>query len=667
MANNIGTLIVSPIRPQGETDVFPTVYSNEALGGHHQVANDFARDSISPSRLTDGMLVTVLSSNSNDNKMTTYQLTGGTWVNLLSNASPNLVNGILEFSGNTFRPYSATTIGSFDNSSDAPTDLTRLNYNGNLYVSALNVTGNEVEITNKNRHKVYLADDSGNTLITKQTYYWNGASFIVDNYSFGFGNSALQNNTGYNSNGFGSQSLVNNTGYNANGFGTFALRGNIGANSNGIGYYALENNTGDNSNGFGSYSLRNNKGANSNGIGFLALGNNTGDNSNGFGHLSLISNTGTQSNGFGDNSLSNNTGANSNGFGHFALLYNSGINSNGFGFQSLTSNIGDNANGFGSSALINNTGYDVNGFGSDVLQYNTGNNSVGFGSGILQKNNWNNITSIGQYSNVLFNLDLTTTKNFADTDIDIVTKNITINSHGFGTIDRYINLMFKVITGTPPGNLIDNSVFQFYIVDYNTLRYSSISSVDVGTFSLTNSINITNSTAIGYNSNNNKANQIMLGNSNITEVVSSGVLTLKDIYSLPTTAGLPGQVLSSQGPNSAFTWANSGGTGGVSASVSQNLTSSGSITWDFSLGDIANLTLDNVGATLNINNAVSGVTGMLIITQGVGGYKTITTWPTNSKFMGGTNTLSTLAGAIDILSFIYVNGFYYWNLGGGYV
>jgi hypothetical protein len=99
----------------------------------------------------------------------------------------------------------------------------------------------------------------------------------------------------------------------------------------------------------------------------------------------------------------------------------------------------------------------------------------------------------------------------------------------------------------------------------------------------------------------------------------------------------------------------------------QILTSSSSITWNISSGNIALLTLNNTNITLNIINAISGETGIIIITQGSGGYKTITTWPTTSKFMGGTNTLTTISGAIDILSYLYINGVYYWNLGGGYI
>lgn len=58
MSNNVGTLIISPIRPQDSADTFPSAYANELLGGHHQVADITARDAISADRLSVGMFCT---------------------------------------------------------------------------------------------------------------------------------------------------------------------------------------------------------------------------------------------------------------------------------------------------------------------------------------------------------------------------------------------------------------------------------------------------------------------------------------------------------------------------------------------------------------------------------------------------------------------------------
>ena len=65
------------------------------------------------------------------------------------------------------------------------------------------------------------------------------------------------------------------------------------------------------------------------------------------------------------------------------------------------------------------------------------------------------------------------------------------------------------------------------------------------------------------------------------------------------------------------------------------------------------------GATLTVSNAVAGGTYMLVITQGAGGNKTITTW-TSFKWQGGAApTLSATAGAIDVITVAYDGTNYY--------
>jgi len=83
------------------------------------------------------------------------------------------------------------------------------------------------------------------------------------------------------------------------------------------------------------------------------------------------------------------------------------------------------------------------------------------------------------------------------------------------------------------------------------------------------------------------------------------------------------------------------------------LTSGATITWNSNTSSVATLTLDQVGATLTVSNAVAGGTYVLIVTQGTGGNKTITTW-TNFKWQGGAApTLSATAGAIDVITAVY--------------
>lgn len=93
----------------------------------------------------------------------------------------------------------------------------------------------------------------------------------------------------------------------------------------------------------------------------------------------------------------------------------------------------------------------------------------------------------------------------------------------------------------------------------------------------------------------------------------------------------------------------------------QTLTSGATINWNVANGGNAQLTLNNTGATLATpTNLVVGYTYTLRITQGAGGSRTITTWPTGTRWTGGVApTLSTTAGQIDIISFYYDGSNFY--------
>jgi len=98
----------------------------------------------------------------------------------------------------------------------------------------------EVKVADKNKYLPYLQDAEG-VYLRKQTYYWNGSSYVAT-HGYGFGYYTLLSNTGARSNGFGHAALQNNTGANSNGFGYLALQNNTGANSNGFGHAALRYN-----------------------------------------------------------------------------------------------------------------------------------------------------------------------------------------------------------------------------------------------------------------------------------------------------------------------------------------------------------------------------------------------------------------------------------------
>ena len=92
-------------------------------------------------------------------------------------------------------------------------------------------------------------------------------------------------------------------------------------------------------------------------------------------------------------------------------------------------------------------------------------------------------------------------------------------------------------------------------------------------------------------------------------------------------------------------------------------TTGGAVSVDGANGDVQTITLSS-GLTLNgLANAVSGQTVTLIINQGTGGFALTS----SMKFAGGYKTLSTAAGAIDILHVSYIGSTYYASLVTGYV
>lgn len=56
MANNIGTLVIAPVRPQAPEDTYPSVHADEIKGGCYQVGTLTDRDSIPTPRRVHGML-----------------------------------------------------------------------------------------------------------------------------------------------------------------------------------------------------------------------------------------------------------------------------------------------------------------------------------------------------------------------------------------------------------------------------------------------------------------------------------------------------------------------------------------------------------------------------------------------------------------------------------
>lgn len=99
----------------------------------------------------------------------------------------------------------------------------------------------------------------------------------------------------------------------------------------------------------------------------------------------------------------------------------------------------------------------------------------------------------------------------------------------------------------------------------------------------------------------------------------------------------------------------------------QTLTDGATVTWNLNKGINAVVTLGG-NRTLDITNPVAGMTGILKVIQDATGSRTLSL-PANSKVInggGGAVTLTTTAGATDILSFYYDGTNYNWTVGLNY-
>jgi len=407
-------------------------------------------------------------------------------------------------------------------------------------------------------------------------------------------------------------------------------------------------------------------------VGYNALSSNTtGYYNNAFGYLTLLKNTsGISNTAIGAGSLMNNTvGYSNTAIGAGSLMNNIDGNSNlALGIQALNSNNSGYSNtGIGSSSLFSNTTGNWNvGIGTNSLYYNqTGSYNFAIGSSSLYKNIDGNFNvAIG--NNALFE-NLHSSNNLA------IGADALLNSQGEGNI----------AIGT--SSLAQN--------------YNGVHNTAIGYYSDVTSGDIQNSTAIGFSALVNSSNTIQLGNADITNVKTSGNLTLGDVI-YPKTHGSNGQFLSTTGTGSliwsTITEAPSTSSNTVStivkrdasgnfsagtinatsinapiyASTPQSLIDASTISWNPTLGLNASVTLAG-NRTLSFSSIpVAGSYGTLVVTQDATGGRTLTLPSTANKVLGSSSTttiaLSTTASAKDILNFYYDGTNCYWNIGQGY-
>jgi uncharacterized protein (TIGR02145 family) len=261
------------------------------------------------------------------------------------------------------------------------------------------------------------------------------------------------------------------------------------------------------------------------GIGMDALKANTEGTANtALGSNAMLSNTTTSFNtaiGFNSQTYATSTGGYNTSVGATSLVYG-GSENNAFGSYTLSSNTGSENNAVGVFALQSNTtGSGNNSLGSRALKSNTtGLYNLAIGSYSLYSNVGNSGTVAIGHNAMYFADDRSTGRTTGNTAV------------GYESL--------KGGSATPSNNTGQNNTALGY--QSLTSNTTGSSNTAIGYSAMSSSSTYSNSTALGYNAQVTASNQIQLGDANITDVKTSGTLTLGSI-TYPNTAGTNGQVL----------------------------------------------------------------------------------------------------------------------------
>jgi len=261
------------------------------------------------------------------------------------------------------------------------------------------------------------------------------------------------------------------------------------------GYLSAAGNTGNNVTANGAYSAI----------------NNTGNVVTANGYSSAYNNTGNYVTATGRDSIYFNTGNYVTATGAYSARNNTGNTVTADGYASAQNNTGNYVTADGYASAQNNTGTDVSANGAYSAKYNTGTNVVANGSDSAQYNSKDNVTALGSGAyNTWVN-----GSSYAISSADAGAATVTVTGHGI-TIGTYKPLK---VSGAGVGGLINGSVYTFKAVDANTLQPLGGNITSSGTATLyANSNDFANVTALGYNAEPTKDNQVMLGDTNVIEV-----------------------------------------------------------------------------------------------------------------------------------------------------
>jgi hypothetical protein len=276
-------------------------------------------------------------------------------------------------------------------------------------------------------------------------------------------------------------------------------------------------------------------------IGGLTAGSLTGDSNTAVGYRAMgNSSTTTQSAAFGREAGENCNGLSFVAIGSSALadVYDASGLSNDY-----TVAVGTDAGrygGYSNSVLIGTlAGENSVSQGSIFIGVNAGtkNNSssisIGQNSGLYGKSIHASNTTLGSNAYTDFTDDTGNAKNVADatTDVDTTNERITITAHGFGANNTFVPLKYTT-TGTVISPLTSGIVYNFKIIDANTIEFigENISTTGTDTHTFTPMLNAyENVTVLGADAEPTASNQVILGNSSVTEVVMGNGEVLNNV------------------------------------------------------------------------------------------------------------------------------------------
>jgi uncharacterized protein (TIGR02145 family) len=306
----------------------------------------------------------------------------------------------------------------------------------------------------------------------------------------------------------------------------------------------------------------------------------------------LRNTTGTSNTASGYNTLVNNTtGSNNTVNGSGALFNNTLGNSNtAIGYNVLGSNTTGNSNtAIGESALYSNTTGNSNTANGAFSLYRNTNGCCNTANGFYSL--YSNTTGTQNTANGFYSLYSNTT---GSTNTANGYYSLRLNTIGnYNTANGYYSL-YSNTTGS------SNTAIGYSSLTTNTTGSNNTA---IGYNAGVASNNLTNATAIGNGAIVTASNTIQLGNTNVTNVNTSGTLTAGTV-TYPNTDGTSGQVLSTTG-SGTLTWTTASVPAAAAGSLTGNILASNVVSSSLtSVGTLTNTTISGK-ATVGASTASS--------------------------------------------------------------